>query len=109
MIEGGLYNVYSRFARGEEVFADPEEAICFVDRLHDTKARDGFMVLAWCLMSNHFHLALQTSVMPLSRTMDRCRTSHTRCERVKFGNGRVEGQCETQRNKAFRQSVATVD
>lgn len=27
LIEGGLYHVYNRFARGEEVFADPEEAI----------------------------------------------------------------------------------
>ncbi len=37
MIEGGLYHVYNRFARGEEVFGDPEEAICFVDRLHEVK------------------------------------------------------------------------
>ena len=69
MIEGGLYHVYNRFARGEEIFGDPEEAICFVDRLHEVKGRDGFAVLAWCLMSNHFHLALRTSVVPLSRTM----------------------------------------
>ena len=69
MIEGGLYHVYNRFARGEQVFSDPEEAICFVDRLHETKARAGFSVLAWCLMSNHFHLALRTSAVPLSRTM----------------------------------------
>jgi len=46
MIEGGLYHVYNRFARGEEVFADPVEAIGFIDRLHETKARDGFSVLA---------------------------------------------------------------
>jgi REP element-mobilizing transposase RayT len=69
MIEGGLYHVYNRFARGEEVFADPGEAIGFIDRLHETKARDGFSVLAWALMSNHFHLALRTSAVPLSRTM----------------------------------------
>jgi len=69
MIEGGLYHVYNRFARGEEIFADPEEAIAFVDRLHETKARDEFTVFAWVLMSNHFHMAVRTSVVPLSRTM----------------------------------------
>jgi len=69
MIEGGLYHVCNRFARGEEIFGDPEEAICFVDRLHEVKARDGFAVLAWCLMSSHFHLALRISFVPLSRTM----------------------------------------
>ena len=30
-VEGGLYHVYNRFARGESVFADPEEAIEFVE------------------------------------------------------------------------------
>jgi len=54
MIEGGLHDVYNRFARGEEIFADPEEAIAFVDRLHETKARDEFTVFAWVLVSNHF-------------------------------------------------------
>jgi REP element-mobilizing transposase RayT len=69
MIEGGLYHVYNRFARGEEVFGDPEEATCFVERLRETKNRDGFLVFAWCVMSNHFHLALRSSAVPLSRTM----------------------------------------
>ena len=32
MVEGGLYNVYNRFARGEGVFADPEEAVEFAER-----------------------------------------------------------------------------
>ncbi len=33
LIEGGLHHVYNRFARGESVFTDPEEAIAFVDLL----------------------------------------------------------------------------
>jgi len=40
LIEGGLYHVYNRFARGEEVFADPEEAIAFLDLLRELKQRD---------------------------------------------------------------------
>jgi hypothetical protein len=31
LVEGGLYHVYNRFARGEAVFSDPEEAIEFLD------------------------------------------------------------------------------
>jgi len=30
LVEGGLYHVYNRFARGEDVFADPEEAVDFL-------------------------------------------------------------------------------
>jgi len=69
LIEGGLYHVYNRFARGEEVFADPEEAMEFVDLLRELKRRDEFQVFAWSLLSNHYHMAVRTSAIPLSRTM----------------------------------------
>jgi hypothetical protein len=39
VIEGGLYHVYNRFARCEEVLVDPTEAVGFIDRFRDTKAR----------------------------------------------------------------------
>jgi hypothetical protein len=29
-VEGGIYHVYNRFARGADLFADPEEAIEFL-------------------------------------------------------------------------------
>lgn len=69
IIEGGLYHVYNRFARGEEIFSDPEEAIEFLELLRTLKQRDDFIVYAWCLMSNHYHLAVRTSAVPFSRTM----------------------------------------
>ncbi|MEJ2581536.1 MAG: hypothetical protein P8127_07855 [Acidobacteriota bacterium] len=52
-MEGGLYHVYNRFARGEDVFADPEEAIEFAELLREVKRRDGLTVLAWALLANH--------------------------------------------------------
>jgi hypothetical protein len=45
-VEGGLYHVYNRFARGEGVFADPEEAVEFVELLREVKGRDGFLGLS---------------------------------------------------------------
>jgi hypothetical protein len=35
-----MHHVYNRFARGEAVFADPEEAIGFVELLREVKRRD---------------------------------------------------------------------
>jgi REP element-mobilizing transposase RayT len=69
LLEGGLYHVYNRLSSGEEVFADPGEAARFVELIRVAKRRDGFVVYAWCLMSNHYHLALRASAVPLSRTM----------------------------------------
>ena len=68
-VEGGIYHVYNRFARGANLFAEPEEAIHFLEILRKARNRDGLTVLAWCLMSNHYHLALRTGAVPLARTM----------------------------------------
>jgi REP element-mobilizing transposase RayT len=59
--------VYNRFANGEPVFADPEEAKEFVELLRFVKRRDGWTVFAWVLMSNHYHLAVRSSAVPISR------------------------------------------
>jgi REP element-mobilizing transposase RayT len=61
-VEGGIYHVYNRFARGADLFSEPEEAIQFLEILRKARARDGLAVLAWCLMPNHYHLALITAL-----------------------------------------------
>jgi len=68
-VEGGIYHVYNRFARGADLFSEPEEAIQFLEILRKARARDGLAVLVWCLMPNHYHLALRTGAVPLARTM----------------------------------------
>ena len=68
-VEGGLYHVYNRFARGEDIFADAQEAMEFLELLMALKRRDGLTVFGWCVMSNHYHMAVRTSVIPLSRTL----------------------------------------
>ena len=68
-VEGAIYHVYNRFARGADIFADPEEAVDFIEILRKARDRDGLKILAWCLMSNHYHLALRAGPVPLARTM----------------------------------------
>lgn len=65
-VEGGLYHVYNRFASGEDVFTDPEEAREFIDFLRYVKKRDDWTVFAWSLMSNHYHLAIRSRAVPVS-------------------------------------------
>jgi REP element-mobilizing transposase RayT len=68
-VAGAVYHVYGRVARGEGVFADAREAAAFVDVLRAVKREHGLTVLAWCLMSTHYHLAVRTDQVPLWRTM----------------------------------------
>jgi hypothetical protein len=58
-VEGGIYHVYNRFASGEAVFADPEEARDFAELLRFVKKRDDWSIFAWSLMSNDNHLAIR--------------------------------------------------
>ncbi len=66
-VEGGIYHVYNRFASGEPVFADPEEALEFIELLRYVKQRDGWTIFGWVLMSNHYHLAIRSRAIPISR------------------------------------------
>ena len=84
-IEGGLYHVYNRVASGEPVLADPEEAIELVELIRETKARDGWTVLAWCVMSNHYHLVLRTGTVPLWRGMHRIQNLFSRRFNTRHG------------------------
>ena len=68
-VEGAVYHVYNRCARGAEPFAKRKAAERFVDTLARARDRDGLTILAWCLLSNHYHLAVRAGAVPLARTM----------------------------------------
>jgi putative transposase len=68
-VEGGIYHVYNRLGRGERVFDEEVEAMVFVSLLREIAERDGLTIFAWALLSNHFHLAVRTSVVSLDRPM----------------------------------------
>jgi REP element-mobilizing transposase RayT len=68
-LEGGVYHVYNRVTRGELVFSDDQEAMLLLETMRDIRDRDEIVVLAWCIMSNHFHLALRCTAVPLWRSM----------------------------------------
>jgi len=67
--EGAVYHVSNRLARGESVFDDEAVALRFRDLLRDVARRDELTVFAWCLMSNHYHLAVRTNTVPLDRPL----------------------------------------
>ncbi len=70
-LASAIYHVYSRVARGEYVFDEPGEADEFVRIVRDVRDLDGFRILAWCLMGNHYHLVIRTGEVALWRSMAR--------------------------------------
>jgi len=68
-VEGLIYHVHNRVGRGESLVTLDDEADRFVGLLDDGKRRDGLTVLAWCLIPNHYHLAVRNPSVPLWRSM----------------------------------------
>jgi REP element-mobilizing transposase RayT len=63
------YHVMNRGRRGEDIFADSEDFKAFIDLLKQSAEYWNVKVSAYCLMSNHYHLLIQTPLSNLSRFM----------------------------------------
>jgi REP element-mobilizing transposase RayT len=57
---GAIYHVMSRGDRREKIFLDDVDRQDFLKTLAETCQKTGFLVHAYCLMPNHFHLVLET-------------------------------------------------
>ena len=68
-VAGATYHVYCRTAHGEPALAEPAEAADLVEVIREVKREHGIVVLAWCVMATHYHLAVRSGRQPLWRTM----------------------------------------
>lgn len=58
--EGAIYHVMNRGDRREAIFLNDEDRHLFIKTLAEACAKTDWQVHAWCLMSNHFHLVIET-------------------------------------------------
>ena len=58
--EGAIYHLMSRGDRREEIFRDDVDRKRFLEALGAACQKTGWQVHAYCLMSNHFHLVVET-------------------------------------------------
>jgi putative transposase len=70
-VAGGLYHVWSRGNRRQLVFMDDDARRRYLWGLRDVVRRFGWEVYAWCQMSNHDHLVVETPEDNLSRGVHR--------------------------------------
>ena len=57
---GAVYHVINRGDRREPIFGDDEDRLRFIATLGEACGKTGWQVHALCLMSNHFHLVVET-------------------------------------------------
>ncbi len=65
----GLYHVTSRGDGREDIFLDDGDRELFLEVLSETVGRFNWVIHAYCLMSNHYHLLIETPDGNLSKGM----------------------------------------
>src|ERR1035438_2349945 len=58
--EGAIYHVMNRGDRREPIFKDDKDQMLFLETLGQACQKTDWEVHAYCLMSNHFHLVVET-------------------------------------------------
>ena len=66
---GAIYHVTSRGDRREAIYRDDDDRLAQLEVIAQAMDRFDAQVLAYCLMTNHFHLVLHTRQGNLSRLM----------------------------------------
>lgn len=68
-LAGGVYHVTSRGDRREDVYRSDEDRAAWLTALGQVCTRFNWRCHAWCQMTNHFHLVLETPDANLSKGM----------------------------------------
>jgi putative transposase len=82
-VPGGLYHVIARGNGRQDIFFDPEDRFLWESLLRKGLNRYRHRLHAYCWMSNHVHLAIQSHVEPLSRFMGDVTSQYARATNKK--------------------------
>ena len=66
---GGVFHVTQRGTGFQPLFLDQHDYAACLKLLRKNEERHGWIVIAYCLMPNHFHLVLETPRPNLARGM----------------------------------------
>lgn len=84
--ESGYYHVSARGNGRQLIFEDDDDRRLLLQKLEEVFARKRIVVIAWCLMGNHFHLALLDREQALSAAFQAALSSYARIYNRKTGH-----------------------
>lgn len=68
---GATYHITSRGNRQQDIYTDTRDRLRFLQLLEENSVRFGWLCHTYCLMTNHYHLLVQTPEPDLSVGMHR--------------------------------------
>lgn len=75
--ENAFYHITSRGNQREQIYWDDTDREEFIKILHRTKERYGYLIHAYVLMSNHYHVLIETPYANIKQIMQNINTSYT--------------------------------
>jgi REP element-mobilizing transposase RayT len=75
-IAGGTYHITSRGNRRQSIYHDDHDRRRFLILRDRVVRKYGWRMIAWCLMTNHFHLLIETPTPTLSAGMHRLNSEY---------------------------------
>ncbi len=75
--EGAFYHITSRGNQREQIFWDNRDRERFKEIIKRTKERYGYLLHAYVLMDNHYHLLIETPHANIKQIMQNINTSYT--------------------------------
>jgi REP element-mobilizing transposase RayT len=97
-VEGGLYHIIARGNHRQDIFHSQEDHKRFLSLLASAKERSPHYLYAYCLMTNHFHLAIERQKDAVGRIMQRVLTGYSQYYNRKY---RKSGHLFQGRHKAI--------
>lgn len=84
---GALYHLTARGDRQEPIFEDDTDRLVFIDLLAKEVTQQGWLLYAFCLMGNHYHLLVETPEPNLVRGMRRLNGVYTQAFNRRHNRG----------------------
>ena len=81
---GAIYHVMSRGNRKEDIFKTESDYMDFLECIESAKEEFGFLIHALCLMTNHFHIVLETKDQEIWRIMHKVLLTYAVCYNKKY-------------------------
>ena len=73
---GTLHHVMGRGIEKIKIFRNKNDREDFIRRIEELCTQEAWIVYAWALLSNHFHILVRTGNQPLSTNMRRLLTGY---------------------------------
>jgi putative transposase len=68
-VTGAIHHIMSRGNAGMQIFVDDEDRRFFLSVLENLLKKNGYLLYAWCLMDNHYHILIRINENPLGSFM----------------------------------------